>query len=45
MHVKREELATVGISVTPKDYQSAILKAILEEMFNAWPCSAGMINP
>jgi len=33
MHVKREELATVGISVTPKDYQSAILKAILEEMF------------
>ncbi len=33
MRVKHEELAAIGISVTPKDYQSAILKAILEEMF------------
>src|SRR6266851_8670947 len=32
MHVKRKELAAVGVSVTPKDYQSAILKAIPEEM-------------
>jgi hypothetical protein len=32
MCVKREELTTVGISMTPKDYQTAILKAILEEM-------------
>jgi hypothetical protein len=32
MHIKHEELATIGISMTPKDYQTAILKAIPEEM-------------
>jgi hypothetical protein len=32
MRMKREELAAIGISMTPKDYQTAILKAIPEEM-------------
>jgi gag-polypeptide of LTR copia-type len=32
MRVKREELAAVGITVTSKDYQSAILKSVPEEM-------------
>jgi len=32
MCVKREELTAVGVEVTGKEYQSAILKSILEEM-------------
>ena len=32
MRVKREELAAVGVEVTGKEYQSAILKSIPEEM-------------
>jgi hypothetical protein len=32
MHVKREELAAIGVEVIGKEYQSAILKSILEEM-------------
>jgi hypothetical protein len=32
MHVKCEELATVGVTISDKDYKSAILKAVLEEM-------------
>ena len=32
MRVRREELATVGVTVTAREYQSVILKAILEEM-------------
>jgi hypothetical protein len=32
MHVKREELAAVRVTVTGKEYQSAILKSIPEEM-------------
>jgi hypothetical protein len=32
MHMKCEELAAVGVEVTGKEYQSALLKSILEEM-------------
>jgi hypothetical protein len=32
MHMKHEELAAVGVTVTGKEYQSAILKSIPEEM-------------
>ena len=32
MRVWREELAAVGVTVTAREYQSAILKAIPEEM-------------
>ncbi len=32
MCVKREELASVGVTITGKEYQSAILKSIPEEM-------------
>ena len=32
MHVKHKELAAIGVKVTGKKYQSAILKSILEEM-------------
>jgi hypothetical protein len=32
LHVKREELAAVGITLTNKDYQSAILKSLPKEM-------------
>ncbi len=32
MRVKREELAAVGVTVTEKDYRSAIIKSLPEEM-------------
>jgi hypothetical protein len=32
MHVKHKELAAIGIAMTDKDYQPAILKSVPEEM-------------
>ena len=32
MHVKCEELAAVGVTMSDKEYQSAIIKSLLEEM-------------
>ena len=33
MQVKCEELAAVGVTLMEKDYRSAIIKSLLEEMF------------